>query len=44
MAEDWIGKQRTIWEQRLDRLESSIRGWRKKVGIRPRNAGHDRRK
>jgi DNA-binding transcriptional ArsR family regulator len=32
MAEDWLGKQRAIWEQRLDRLESYVEGM-KKEGI-----------
>src|SRR5258708_33900023 len=26
MAEDWLGKQRAIWEQRLDRLENDVEG------------------
>jgi DNA-binding transcriptional ArsR family regulator len=26
MAEAWLGKQRAIWEQRLDRLESYVEG------------------
>ena len=26
MAEDWLGKQRAIWEQRLDRLEAFVEG------------------
>lgn len=26
MAEDWLGKQRAIWEQRLDRLELYVEG------------------
>ena len=26
MAEDWLGKQRAIWEQRLDRLENYVEG------------------
>jgi hypothetical protein len=29
MAEDWLGKQRAIWEQRLDRLESYVEGMKK---------------
>lgn len=24
LAEDWLGKQRTIWEQRLDQLDSYL--------------------
>ena len=30
MAEDWLGKQRAIWEQRLDRLESYVEGMKKR--------------
>ncbi|MFJ9589450.1 ArsR/SmtB family transcription factor [Streptomyces acidicola] len=26
MAEDWIGRQRTAWEQRLDRLSDHLSG------------------
>lgn len=29
MAEDWLGKQRAIWEQRLDRLASYVEGMKK---------------
>jgi DNA-binding transcriptional ArsR family regulator len=29
MAEDWLGKQRAVWEQRLDRLESYVEGMKK---------------
>jgi DNA-binding transcriptional ArsR family regulator len=29
MAEGWLGKQRAIWEQRLDRLESYVEGMKK---------------
>jgi len=29
MAEDWLGKQRAIWEQRLDRLESYVEDMKK---------------
>ena len=29
MAEDWLGKQRAIWEQRLDRLESHVERMKK---------------
>jgi hypothetical protein len=36
MAEDWFGKQRAVWEQRLDRLESYVEGM-KKEGAKPRS-------
>jgi DNA-binding transcriptional ArsR family regulator len=29
LAEDWLGKQRAIWEQRLDRLEVYVEGMKK---------------
>jgi len=29
MAEDWLGKQRAVWEQRLDRLELYMEGMKK---------------
>ena len=29
MAEDWLGRQRAIWEQRLDRLTSYVEGMKK---------------
>ena len=29
MAEDWLGEQRAIWEQRLDRLERYVEGMKK---------------
>ncbi len=32
MAEDWLGKQRAIWEQRLDRLELYVEGMKQEGG------------
>lgn len=29
MAEDWLSKQRAVWEQRLDRLESYMERMKK---------------
>jgi DNA-binding transcriptional ArsR family regulator len=32
MVEDWLGKQRAIWEQRLDRLELYVEGMKNEKG------------